>query len=119
MIDNNVDYDVIMFSANEVKIEPSEYPNLNRVYDAQTTSGYMVNAKFANTLLENYKQGATLIQDSYNTKGKGEEIQQPYCIDQYWKKLQPKSKWYVFSPKLGKQRDSFSDIQGGFLKMTV
>ena len=119
LIDNNVDYDVIMFSANEVKIEPSEYPNLNRVYDAQTTSGYMVNAKFAQTLLENYQEGATLIENSYIENGKVESIQLPYCIDQYWKKLQPKSKWYVFSPKLGKQRSSISDIQGGFVNMTV
>lgn len=117
--DEKVDYDIIMFSANEVNVQPSQYKNLKRVYDAQTTSGYMVNSRFANTLLENYQEGVTLIEDSYITKGKGESIQQPYCIDQYWKKLQPSSSWYVFSPKVGKQRSSVSDVQGGFVNMTV
>ena len=119
LVDNQVDYDMIMLSGNEVRVEQCKYPNLKRVYDAQTTSGYMVNSLFANTLLQNYQEGAQLIEKSYITQGKGENIQQPYCIDQYWKKLQPNSKWYIFSPKLGKQRSSVSDIQGGFVDMTV
>jgi hypothetical protein len=32
-------------------------------------------------------------------------------VDQYWKRLQPQSNWYIFEPKLGKQRASFSDIE--------
>ena len=113
-----VDYDVIMFSCNEVDVRPTEYPHLKRVYNAQTASGYMVSSKFAPTLLENFQMGANLIGESYN-KGKGDNIQGPYCVDQYWKKLQPESNWYVFTPKIGKQRSSVSDIQGGFVNMNV
>jgi GR25 family glycosyltransferase involved in LPS biosynthesis len=116
--DQAVDYDVIMFSCNPVDVKPSEYQYLNRVYDAQTASGYMVSAKFAPTLLANYQEGTRQIGESYN-KGKGDHIQGPFCVDQYWKKLQPSANWYVFDPKLGKQRSSVSDIQGGFVDMTV
>lgn len=114
----DVTYDVVMLSGNEINVRPCQHNGLKRVLDAQTTSGYMVNSKFANTLLQNYQEGAKLIEESYK-QGKGDHIQGPYCIDQYWKKLQPVSDWYIFSPKLGKQRDSVSDIQGGFLKMDV
>jgi hypothetical protein len=116
--DQNVKYDVIMFSCNEVDVRPSDYTYLKRVHDAQTASGYLVSAKFAPKLLENFKQGADLIGKSYQ-EGKGDHIQGPFCVDQYWKRLQPVSNWYVFSPKIGKQRSSVSDIQGGFVDMTV
>ena len=118
IVDQKVDYDVIMFSSNEVDVRPSQYQYLNRVYDAQTASGYMVSAKFAPTLLKNFQEGSEKIGESYN-KGKGDNIQGPFCVDQYWKKLQPKANWYVFTPKIGKQRSSVSDIQGGFVEMDV
>lgn len=57
VFDNKVIYDVIMISANEVDVQPTDYDNLKKVKDAQTTSGYMVNKYFANTLYENYKAG--------------------------------------------------------------
>lgn len=118
IVDQNVDYDVIMFSCNEVDVRSSEYRYLNRVYSAQTASGYMVSAKFAPTLLDNFQESANKIGESYN-QGKGDDIQGPFCVDQYWKKLQPESNWYVFTPKIGKQRSSISDIQGGFVNMNV
>jgi len=33
--------------------------------------------------------------------------------------LQPQSNWFVFSPKLGVQRESHSDIQGGVVNPGV
>tara|TARA_Y200000002_G_scaffold372889_1_gene371248 strand:- start:1350 stop:1535 length:186 start_codon:yes stop_codon:yes gene_type:complete len=42
----------------------------------------------------------------YNKCGK--EIYNKYAIDQYWKKLQKKDKWYLIN--IAKQRESYSDI---------
>ena len=35
----------------------------------------------------------------------------PYCFDIYMKKLQPVSNWYCLNPKVGKQIESYSDIE--------
>ena len=108
-------FDVIMLSANEYNVQDSQYPGLKKVLDAQTTSGYMLSKEFAPTLLQNFKEGAPLIEASYN----GKKYEARYAIDQYWKKLQPDSKWYMCSPKIGKQRKSFSDIQEGVVDYNV
>jgi hypothetical protein len=34
-----------------------------------------------------------------------------YSLDIYWKKLQPISNWYCLNPKIGKQMESYSDIE--------
>lgn len=86
--------------------------------DAQTASGYMVNKYFATTLMQNYVEGTKAIEKSYEG-GKSDVLQGPFCVDQYWKRLQPQSNWYMFSPKLGVQRKSHSDIQGGVVDYGV
>jgi len=118
VFDNSVNYDVIMLSANEVQTDETEHPYLKKVNDAQTASGYMVTKYFAPILLQNYREGVKLIGESYQG-GKSDEIQGPFCIDQYWKRLQPQSNWYMFSPKLGVQRESHSDIQEGVVNYGV
>jgi GR25 family glycosyltransferase involved in LPS biosynthesis len=118
VFDMNTPYDVCMLSCSSGKTEPTDNPLLLKLYEGQTASGYMVSKTFSKTLLQNYQEGTQLIEQSY-LRGKGDSIQHDFCIDQYWKRLQPTSNWFVFEPKLGKQRDSFSDIQGGFVKMTV
>lgn len=111
-------YDVCMLSANVGQTEPGPYPGLLRVSDAQTTSGYMVDRDYARVLLENFQEGARLIGESYQ-RGKGDAIQGPYCVDQYWKRLQRPGQWFIFDPKVGRQRPSVSDIQGGFVDSGV
>jgi hypothetical protein len=71
--------------------------------NAQTTSGYVVSRKFAPILLKNYKEGADLLS---NTKDRFH-----YSIDMYMKLLQPNNKWLCLSPKIGKQIESYSDIE--------
>ena len=87
--DNAVLYNVIMLSANEVDTEPTDHKYLKKVADAQTTSGYMVSKSFAPILLQNYRDGVKLLADSYKI-GKSDALQGPFCIDQYWKRIQPR-----------------------------
>jgi len=78
-----------------------------RVHDAQTTSGYMVQAGFLDRLLQNVNAGIARLEASnppHNTDGAA-------CIDQYWKTLQPISQWFAFYPIMGYQRDGLSDIE--------
>ena len=106
----NGDFDVMMLSANEVQTDPMDKSWLRRVINVQTASGYMVSRPFAPTLLENFRQGARELEAGYD---RGSPDAPQYAVDQYWKRLQPETNWYMFYPKLGKQRSSFSDIVGG------
>ena len=105
LFDDGVDFDIVQISGNHLNLESGgEYPSyLKKVFDSQTTSGYIINRRFTNTLLENFKESYTLISEF----GRRHE----YCLDIFWKKLQPISKWYCFFPPLGYQMDGYSDIE--------
>jgi hypothetical protein len=110
-----IPYDVCMLAGNEQDLRDSGIPHLKKVNMCLTTSGYMVSKSFAPILLQNFKEGAQLLEKSYNEgQYRGE-----YAIDQYWCLLQRESKWYIFDPKIGKQRNSFSDIMGGVVDYNV
>ena len=103
---NELDYfDVLMISSNTQKeTEVSGKDFITKIEDAQTLSGYAVSRKFAPVLLENYKQSISLLEE------KGFKIHE-YCFDIYMKQLQPISQWYCLKPKIGKQMESYSDIE--------
>jgi hypothetical protein len=121
--ESNIPYDVCMLSANVISSEQTPHDFLQKIINAQTTSGFMVSKEYASKLFDNFQEGAKLLENTYATTGKTES---KFCIDQHWHKLQPADKWYLFYQfgpskyeKIGKQRDSVSDIQGGFVKMDV
>ena len=104
LFDLNINFDVVCLSANVLSVNETDHNFLYKVINAQTTSGYLITKKFAiNYLLENFIIGKYLL-ETYPNK---EDI---YSIDQYWKLLQPQNNWYLFNPKIGKQRESYSDI---------
>jgi GR25 family glycosyltransferase involved in LPS biosynthesis len=103
---NSFPFDVVMLATNETDAKPCEHSGFKKVISAGTTSGYIVSKDFAPTLLENFQTGAFLLENDYDNHP-------TYAIDQYWKNLQPKSKWYSFDPPCGRQRKSYSDILGG------
>jgi DNA-directed RNA polymerase len=74
---------------------------LMKVIDAQTTSGYIINEKIYDTLIKIWDDGTVKLIET------GQHWH--YAVDQIWKSLQPKSKWYAFTKRIGKQRPSFSD----------
>lgn len=98
------DFDVLMLSSNTLHELNTTFGFVTKIINAQTTSGYAVSRKFAPILLNNYKEGCHLL--SLNDIKKYE-----YCIDIYMKQLQPNSNWLSLSPKIGKQMESYSDIE--------
>lgn len=102
LFDNNIDFDIVQVSGNHFKLEVCEQRWLRRVYDSQTTSGYIITKEFAPILLKNFKSSSELLKQGKNHF---------YCLDIYWKKLQPVSKWYCFYRPLAHQMKSYSDIE--------
>lgn len=97
-------FDIFMLSSNVLRDENVEIPNIKRIIDGQTLSAYCVTRKYAPRLLDNFKQGVNMLE----TLGYSEH---EYCVDIHVKKLQPHDRWYYAIPKIGKQIESYSDIQ--------
>jgi hypothetical protein len=93
-----------MLSYNLIKSEPHPNTNikfLDKVIEAQTASGYIVNNSMYDKLIELYEWAIPLLEST-----KQHWI---YSNDQIWKKLQKNNKWYCFTTRIGKQRPSYSD----------
>jgi GR25 family glycosyltransferase involved in LPS biosynthesis len=99
--DAEIEYEVCMISFNMKQSQPTEYPFLQKVVEAQTASGYIVHESFYDRLIELYEWAIPLLEQTREHWN--------YANDQCWKKLQPASKWYAFSTRCGRQRAGYSD----------
>ena len=76
-----------------------------RLVNCQTTTGYIVQQHYYDTLIANYREGITkLLSDPTNKR--------EYAIDMYWKRLQAKDRWYMIVPPTVVQMEGFSDVEG-------
>jgi GR25 family glycosyltransferase involved in LPS biosynthesis len=107
--DYNIDYNIVMGSYNVLDYNDTDYEFLKKVNSSLTASAYLITREFAPKLLETFKEGLQKkIEMESITHRKADE----YSNDVYWQKLMPISKWYCFYPRIGIQRESYSDIQG-------
>ena len=73
-----------------------------RVINAQTTTAYVVQQHYYETLLKNFKQGLEVSM----------MIDKPeYRIDIFWKRLQRTDQWYILDPLNVVQLEGYSDIE--------
>lgn len=110
------DWDVIMLGQNTVHAVDTEFASptgekVVRILDSQTASGYLIKTEYIPRLLKIYENDMA----NYVKTGKWGN----YYVDQSWKVLQPKDKWYSTTPSIGVQRKSYSDIQKGFIGVEV
>lgn len=96
------DFNVCLLASN-IKHSEKMNDNISRLYDAQTTSCYLIKKPFYNILLQNF-------QDAYNKLNANIRSYNVNAADQSWKKLMREHIFIGFTPALGKQRRSFSDI---------
>jgi hypothetical protein len=93
-----------MISYNIQRLEPTDYPFLTKVVEAQTASGYIVHHSFYDKMIELYEWAIPLLRDTRE--------HWHYANDQVWERLQPNARWFALHPRCGKQRDGFSDNSG-------
>lgn len=96
-------YDVCLVSYNSRSSKDVPESYWKRVVNSQTTSGYIIQQHYYDTLINNVAESIPLLE-----KTRTEKL---YAIDIYWKKLQRTGTWYQTTDRLGKQRISFSDIR--------
>ena len=103
---NNVKFDVCMLGYKLDKEETTEYSFLKKAIEAQSASAYLVTFPFYQKIIDLYKWAIPLL-DTTKEHWK-------YANDQVWKKIQPTSNWYCLYPRVGKQRDGYSDNSESF-----
>jgi len=107
----NIPYNVMMISYNIQRSEPTTYPFIQKVIEAQTASGYIVHNSFYETLINLY-EGAIQPLRATNQHW-------IYANDAIWKRVQPTSNWYALTTRCGKQRDGYSDNAESFVSNNV
>lgn len=110
--EQKLEFDVIMLAGNIMKDTPTSHQFLRKVLDGQTASAFLITRSFAPKLIEALAESTVLLENWWLTH---HEKKHEYCNDIYWKKLQPESNWFIYHPKLGIQRESYSDNE---LKVT-
>jgi hypothetical protein len=102
---NNSDFDILLLGVGSTNFKTVSTTNIfiNKVESSQTTSGYILTKKYANTLLTNF------ITSSNNMKEFGWDSK--WCADQYWKQLMPDANWYTLKDRIGYQYGNYSDIE--------
>jgi len=97
-------WDVVLFAGNNVPPYKRIDEACVQVSRCQTTTCYLVNGTYFDTLLANMKEGIRLL------------MQKPaqhidYAIDKYWFKLQQQDIWMLITPLTVIQREDYSDIE--------
>lgn len=112
VINSNEPWDVFLLGHNQaIPIEITSIEGVNRVINAQTTSGYLVKRKYAPILLMNFLESANKLNQYKNLPTPNKELAVSIlAMDIYWKKLQLKDNFIAAIPALIKQRKSYSDI---------
>lgn len=98
-------FDVLLIAGNNV----SPVINLNcnccvKINKCQTTTGYIVNQHYYDTLINNYKTGINFL-TAYP------KLHVKYAIDKFWFSLQEIHNWYLVVPLTVTQSAGYSDIE--------
>jgi glycosyl transferase, family 25 len=106
MFYNNDDilWDVLIIGGNNVPPYQQLYEYAARIFRNQTTTGYIVNKHYYDTLLKNFKESAANLLRKPNNK-------REYALDIYWNRLQMQDFWYMITPPTVTQYENYSDIE--------
>jgi len=97
-------WDVLIIGGNNVPPYQKLSDYCARIFNCQTTTGYVVQKHFYDTLIENFKESATNLM-------RNPENKREYALDIYWKRLQQQHVWLMLTPPTVSQYESYSDIE--------
>ena len=98
------EFDVALISGNNVPPYREIDDTCVQVTKCQTTTGYLVQNHYFDTLIQNYKMGIqNLMREPENHR--------IYAIDKFWFRLQRNHNWFLIIPLTVTQREDYSDIE--------
>jgi len=97
-------WDVVLLAGNNLPPYVRDGDECVKVAQCQTTTGYLVNGHYFNTLIENIKNSIVKLMREPDKHFN-------YAIDKYWFSLQQRDNWYLLTPLTVVQRAGYSDIE--------
>lgn len=97
-------WDVVLIAGNNIPPYEAIDETCVQVKTCQTTTGYLINSHYFDTLIENIRNGIKKLM-IFSQK------HVLYAIDKYWFQLQQKDKWYLIIPLSVTQREDYSNIE--------
>ena len=97
-------WDVVLLAGNNIPPYTRDSDECVKVARCQTTTGYLVNGHYYDTLIQNIKNSiVNLLREPANHIN--------YAFDKYWFALQQRDNWYLLTPLTVVQRAGYSDIE--------
>jgi GR25 family glycosyltransferase involved in LPS biosynthesis len=103
-LSNHKSWDVVLIGGNNIPPYIKVDDTCVKITSCQTTTGYLVNGHYFDTLIDNFRTGIKKLIESpqqHNT----------YAIDKYWFQLQKRDNWFLIIPLTVTQREDYSDIE--------
>lgn len=97
-------WDVVLLAGNNMPPYEQIDDTCVKVSRCQTTTGYLVNGHYIQTLAQNVKMGVTHLMNKPME-------QTNFAIDKFWFSLQSTDRWYLITPLSVVQREDYSDIE--------
>jgi GR25 family glycosyltransferase involved in LPS biosynthesis len=97
-------WDILIIGGNNVPPYQQLYEYAARIFQNQTTTGYIVKKQYYDTLLTNFKESAANLLRNPDNKFE-------YALDKYWNRLQMQDFWYMITPPTVTQYENYSDIE--------
>jgi glycosyl transferase family 25 len=98
----NLNFDVFMLSAY-VKNYIKHSNTIKRVKFALTSAGYIIKNHYFDKIISETEKSLFQLENTRKAS--------LYAYDIIWRKFQEKDQWFIFVKKIGKQINSYSDIE--------
>jgi glycosyl transferase family 25 len=100
----NKTFDVVLIAGNNMPPFTNIDDTCVKVTRCQTTTGYLVQSHYFDTLIHNYRKGIEKLMKNPKDHGL-------YALDKFWFHIQGKHNWYLIIPLTVVQRADYSDIE--------
>lgn len=105
-----LDWDVLLLMGTAVLALPPQPGGVARVLESQSAAAYLFSRRYAAQLLGCLAEGLPHMEALRASPARALAAHR-HAVDQAWKALQRRDRWYIFSPAFGRQRPGFSDIE--------
>jgi GR25 family glycosyltransferase involved in LPS biosynthesis len=99
-----IQWDILIIGGNNCPPYQVITDYCSRIFNCQTTTGYIVKQNMYDVLIDNFKTGLNLLLKNPQNK-------REYAIDIYWKRLQSQYFWYIITPLTTTQYENYSDVE--------
>ncbi len=107
-------WDVLLPSSTKAIAFDSHVKGVQKVFESLSTQAYLVRRTYVHNLVKCFLNAVTNLEEHKDYRPR-ELFVSRFAIDVSWHELQRTDNWYVFSPGLGNQRPSYSDVEGRFV----